>query len=351
MSSKMPIMACDKSTSVNITMTENQPDTNANTSETVDHPLAVFQATLLKEMHEAVIFLDVNCQIVFWNQSATNLTGRSSDKVLGQVLKPENMSMSTRNGQTVEEINCPFRHAIRSGKKTTETYCLVSRNGRKSVVELSVTPVKTRLGQQTTVHGAVVRFHDASELTQLREQLNQFATDSSLDPLTQTGKRATASKPLPALPDGNTLADFDPLNAIPFSVDGKRLLFAGDFISINPMHMVGEKLVGFIRETGSRLIECKHDFVSLMLKTTHPNDSDRESTFQVDIELHDAGRNLSGNPYTRIRLVIHPPRRKILGPVHEDLYPLIVRDLRRYLMINDNDTSSSRIFIGEMKTN
>ena len=351
MSSKMPIMACDKSTSVNITMTENQPDTNANTSETVDHPLAAFQATLLKEMHEAVIFLDVNCQIVFWNQSATNLTGRSSDKVLGQVLKPENMSLSTRNGQTVEEINCPFRDAIRSGKKTTETYCLVSRNGRKSVVELSVTPVKTRLGQQTTVHGAVVRFHDASELIQLREQLSQFTTKSSLNPLTQVANRVTPSKPLPALPDGNTLADFDPLNAIPFSVDGKRLLFAGDFISINPMHMVGEKLVGFIRESGSRLIECKHDFVSLLTKTTHPNDSDRESTFQVDIELHDAGRNLSGNPYTRIRLVIHPPRRKILGPVHEDLYPLIVRDLRRYLMINDNDTSSSRIFIGEMKTN
>jgi hypothetical protein len=271
--------------------------------------------------------------------------------VLGQVLKPGNMSLSTRNGQTVEEINCPFQHAIQSGKKTTETYCLVSRNGRKSVVELSVTPVMTRLGQQTIVHGAVVRFHDASELIQLREQLSQLTTESSLEPLVHVGKRATTSKPLPAPSDGKTLTDFDPLNAIPFSVDGKRLLFAGDFISINPMHMVGEKLVGFIRDTGARLIECKHDFVSLIIKTTHPNDSDRESTFQVDIELHDAGRNLSGNPYTRIRLVIHPPKRRILGPIHEDLYPWIVRDLRRYLMINDNDTSSSRIFIGEMKTN
>ncbi len=351
MSSTMPIQACDKSTLVNIPMTENQPDTNANTSGTVDQALSLFQATLLKEMHEAVIFLDVNCQVVFWNQSATNLTGRSSDKVLGQVLKPGNMSLSTRSGQPIEEIHCPFQHAIRSEKKTTETYCLVSRNGRRSVVELTVTPVMTRLGQQTTVHGAVVRFHDASELFQLREQLSPFSTESSVEPLAQVGERATPSRPLPAPSDGNTLTDFDPLNAIPFSDDGKRLLFAGDFISINPMHMVGEKLVGFIRDVGARLIECKHDFVSLLIKTTHPNDSDRESTFQVDIELHDAGRNLSSNPCTRIRLVIHPPKRRILGPNHEDLYPWIVRDLRRYLMITDNDTSRSRIFIGKMKTN
>ena len=117
MSSTMPIQACDKSTLVNIPMTENQPDTNANTSGTVDQALSLFQATLLKELHEAVIFLDVNCQVVFWNQSATNLTGRSSDKVLGQVLKPGNMSLSTRSGQPIEEIHCPFQHAIRSEKK------------------------------------------------------------------------------------------------------------------------------------------------------------------------------------------------------------------------------------------
>lgn len=350
MSSTLPNKACDKSSSVNVNMPGNQQEPGANRSESADHAWSLFQATLLKEMHESVIFLDANCQILFWNQSATDLTGLSSDMVLGQVLKPGKFSMTTLNGQAVEEVNCPFRHALGSGEKTEETFRLVGRNGRRLVVELRVIPVTTDVGQQTNIDGAVVTFHDVSELFQLREQQEHFASDFSLDPLIQVPDRVATSKPLPALPRGDSLDEFDPLKGVSFPGDGKRLLFAADFISINPMYMVGEKLVGFIRDSGSRLLECRHDFVSLMIATRDPNDPDRESTFQVDIELHDAGRNPSGNPYTRIRLLIHPPKRKILGQIHEDLYSWIVRDLRRYLMISDNDTST-KIFIGEKKTN
>ena len=491
MSSTTPDKPYDRIDAALNTASTEAGDPPANASEALGDALSFFQTTLLKESREGVIFLDPNCVVVDWNLSAEKLTGLSHGMMLGKVLKPATLTLSTPNGQLIANARCPFLHAIKAGKKVIETYSLLGRSGRKLIVELSITPVITRVGDLIQNQGAVVRVHDASEQVHLRERLSQLTKDSSIDPLTQVSNRATFEKTIDQYVSlhrqadsqcslilcdidffkqindtfghhvgdqalvafARLLKDFvrsrdlvaryggeefvilcancdmesarkraetirDSLqkwpqqmlngktitasfgisqllphdNATDFFIradealyrakkqgrnrvmisemkdsnppsrhhdgtdldspnfNGKHVLFAGDFVSTNPMHLVGQKIAGFMNETDAKLIECCQDFVSAFLKAEDPNDPRRRESFQVEIKLSDAGCDSSGNPKTRIRLLIHPPKKKMFKPLHNDLYRRIVLDFRRYLMISEEDRSN-QIFVGGNEIN
>ncbi|MCH2177685.1 MAG: diguanylate cyclase [Mariniblastus sp.] len=453
--------------------------------------LSFFQTTLLKESREGVIFLDPNCVVVDWNLSAEKLTGLSHSMMLGKVLKPTTLTLSTPNGQLIANARCPFLHAIKAGKKVIETYSLLGRSGRKLIVELSITPIITRVGDLIQNQGAVVRVHDASEQVHLRERLSQLTKDSSIDPLTQVANRATfektidqyvslhrqagsqcslilcdidffkqindtfghhigdqalvafarllkdfvrsrdlvaryggeefvilcancdmesarkraetirdslqnwpqqmlngqtitASFGISQLVQNDSATDFfiradealyrakkQGRNRVMISerktsrpapnqlgitdstspnFDGKHVLFAGEFVSNTPTYLVGQKITGFMNATGAKLLDCCQDFVSALVQAQDPSNSKRRQTFQVEIKLSDAGCDSSGNPRTRIRLLIQPPKKKMFKRLNSDLYMRIVLDFRRYLMISE-DGPNTHIFVGDKQIN
>ena len=311
--------------------------------EVADPRFAVFQATLLEEMRESVIFLDAEGRILSWNRAATRLIGSTKQLIPGNLFRPQALFVTAfppQEGTT----DCPCQRAIGTNRSTAQTYRWCNDQGDEILVGLIVDPVIIPHGEPTAVQGAVVRIHEIDPPVTQGDP-----PDRLHDPSLWYGPpQACGDQPTPL--SGGDLADqTDPtLHDATFSAGGKRLLFAADFISINPVHMVGEKLVGYIRESGAQLLECRSDSVSLLVSVVEPNSASRSTTFPVQIEMHEAGRNPLGNPRTRIRLVIHPPRRKMMGQHDENLHGQVVRELQQYLMIQDHDTSTN-IFVGKMK--
>ena len=70
-----------------------------------------FYSLLLDEMREGVIFIDSNCVITRWNQSAEVLTGLSSQMMFGKELKPSGLTLSKPDGTRINDNQCPFRKA------------------------------------------------------------------------------------------------------------------------------------------------------------------------------------------------------------------------------------------------
>ena len=132
--------------------------------------------------------------------------------------------------------------------------------------------------------------------------------------------------------------------------DGKHVLFAGELVSNTPTFLVGQKITGFMNATGAKLLDCCQDFVSALVQARDPSNSKRRQTFQVEIKLSDAGCDSSGNPRTRILLLIQPPKKKMFKRLNSDLYMRIVLDFRRYLMISE-DGPNTHIFVGDKQIN
>ncbi len=160
------------------------------------NPNMFFHNLLLNEMREGVIFVDSNCTITTWNQSAEVLTGLSTSMMFGKQLKPSALTLTTLSGQRVDDSQCPFQRAIQTETKSFDTYKLRGRSGREATVELAITPVITRSNNRRICRGAVILVHDASAQVELQRKLNSLYRISALDPLTQVANRAAFEKTL-----------------------------------------------------------------------------------------------------------------------------------------------------------
>jgi diguanylate cyclase (GGDEF)-like protein/PAS domain S-box-containing protein len=147
----------------------------------------LFQAKLLENMYDAVVFIDAGGQIVLWNRGAERLTGIAGSSIRQRAWQPAILKMADEKGRTIAEADCPVHCAIRSGVQSLRRLTVCGRTGRPVAVDSHTIPVMAADG---TTLGAILLFHDASSESSLEQRCENLYEKSTKDPLTQVANRA-----------------------------------------------------------------------------------------------------------------------------------------------------------------
>jgi len=157
------------------------------TSSTVLIPETLFKEKLLDNMHDAVVFVDRNLQIVLWNRGAERLTGIASSGVCQRSFVPSLIGMQDEGGEPMTESDCPVAYAIQTGVQSLKRLLIAGRNGRPMEVDFHAVPVVALDG---TTHGSAILLHDASPEASLEKRCQSLHERATKDPLTQVANRA-----------------------------------------------------------------------------------------------------------------------------------------------------------------
>jgi diguanylate cyclase (GGDEF)-like protein/PAS domain S-box-containing protein len=148
---------------------------------------SLFEAKLLENMCDAVIFIDVAGRIALWNRGAERLTGIAADSICGQFWHPALLSMSDEKGESIGDADCPVNTVLKSGVHLLRRLTIVARMGRHVAVDTHVIPVT---GDDGIITGGILMFHDASSETTLERRCMNLYDKATNDPMTQVANRA-----------------------------------------------------------------------------------------------------------------------------------------------------------------
>ena len=148
---------------------------------------SLFEAKLLENMYDAVVFFDSAGRIALWNRGAERLTGIAGSSIRGHLWQPEALRLADEKGTPIHDSDCPVFAALRSGVQSLRRLTMVGRTGRANTVDTHAIPVS---GEDGVMLGAILLFHDATSETSLEERCQTLYDKSTKDPLTQVANRA-----------------------------------------------------------------------------------------------------------------------------------------------------------------
>ncbi len=148
---------------------------------------SMFQAKLLENMYDAVVFIDSAAQVTLWNRGAERLTGIAGASVAQRRWEPELLKMADEKGQPFGAADCPVCCTIRSGVQSLRRLTIRGRTGRPVAVDVHAMPVIDESGDTL---GSILLFHDASSEISLEERCQSLHEKSTKDPMTQVANRA-----------------------------------------------------------------------------------------------------------------------------------------------------------------
>jgi diguanylate cyclase (GGDEF)-like protein/PAS domain S-box-containing protein len=130
------------------------------------------------------------------------------------------------------------------------------------------------------------------------------------------------------------------------SFKGQSLL-CEEFGTKTPLSVLVEKLRGYIIESEAEIRRVEPDFATIMTQIEDPNDFSRKCNFIVDIEFQEREvedeSSIFVGPRTKtfIRITIREGKKKWFANNATDLAPELIREIRRYLMIQDEASKLS----------
>ncbi len=156
-------------------------------AETEPNAMSLYQHKLIDNMYDAVVFLDLNLQVVLWNRGAERMTGIPSGSMRQRPFTPSLLKMRDERGDEVSDFDCPVAYAIHSKVQSMRRMIIAGRDGRDVAVDLHAVPVMSAEG---AMHGASLLFHDVSEESSLEQRCQKLHERAIKDPLTQLANRA-----------------------------------------------------------------------------------------------------------------------------------------------------------------
>jgi diguanylate cyclase (GGDEF)-like protein/PAS domain S-box-containing protein len=141
---------------------------------------------LLDSIGDAVCFVDTGRRILYWNSAAEQLTGYSSDDVIGRHCFDDRPDQLDRTGCQLCHRECPLAQAIEQDQSLSERLFLRHRSGRRISVEARVTPVRNDNG---AIIGCVEVFQDATSSVVVENAYRQVREAADRDPLTGLANR------------------------------------------------------------------------------------------------------------------------------------------------------------------
>ena len=148
---------------------------------------SLFHEKLLDSMHDGVIFVDTQLNILLWNRAAEQLTGLAATEVLHRRWSPEFIGMRNENNLSVDAQNSPVHLALNSRIQTLRRLTVNGRNKERLSVDVHAVPV---IGCDGVLHGATLLLHDASSQINLEKRVQTLHLKATRDPLTKVANRA-----------------------------------------------------------------------------------------------------------------------------------------------------------------
>ena len=148
---------------------------------------SLFEAKLLDNMYDAVVFINAKGRIVAWNHGSERLSGIAGASVREQHWHPDILKLADEKGQEIAESECPVLAALNSGVQSLRRLTVSGRSGRSVAVDSHVIPV---IGSDGNTQGAILILHDASSEISLEQRCQSLADKATRDPLTQVANRA-----------------------------------------------------------------------------------------------------------------------------------------------------------------
>ena len=125
---------------------------------------------------------------------------------------------------------------------------------------------------------------------------------------------------------------------------GGKVLLREEFKTITPIPLVVSKMRGYIVERDAELLQIEPDWVSFNINYADPDNAARRGYFIADIEFQvhtisearESARNRGKETY--IQITLREARRKWFSTNATDLAPGVLREIRDFLMIADEES-------------
>jgi diguanylate cyclase (GGDEF)-like protein/PAS domain S-box-containing protein len=196
-------------------------------------------SVFLENLQEAVNILDEDLRIIFWNAAAEQITGYSSEEVLG---KPclKNVLLDMRDeGIRPCHTQCPVKRVFEEGGIYSNESYLQHKEGYRFPVEMRIIPIKNQDGK---IIAALETFREFSPKVTIPQKKTDLERMGLLDPLTEQGNRRYVEMHL------NSRLEEMKRYGLAFGV---LFVYVDDMQHINDKHgsVVGDKVLKMIGQT------------------------------------------------------------------------------------------------------
>ena len=126
---------------------------------------------LLNSVYDGIYVVNLDGQIVFWNDAAANITGYSKSEVVGKKCGCGLLDHINENGDLVCAMGCPLKKAIVDGIGTEAKLYPRHKNGNRLPVVTHIGPLRQH---EDRIVGAIEVFRDVSIEEQYRTLQEDF---------------------------------------------------------------------------------------------------------------------------------------------------------------------------------
>lgn len=140
---------------------------------------------VLNNLYEGVYIVDVNRQITFWNRSAENISGFSSDEIVGRNCYNNILNHVDEAGNSLCLGGCPLHKTIMDGQEREAVVYLHHKNGHR--VPVAVRTVPLYVNGKTV--GAIEIFSNSASQIEVLNQIEELRNMALRDHLTNLPNR------------------------------------------------------------------------------------------------------------------------------------------------------------------
>ena len=161
---------------------------NSNAHTENSDPTHAFKETLFGQMLDAVIFVDRQSKILFWNPAAERITGLSAASVMHRRFCPTIVDLQDETStMEIPDSECPAQKSMALSQTSFARFSMRGRTENRQIVDVQISPV---IGHSGEALGATIVVHDSSNTCSLEERVETLYSRASQDPLTKVANRA-----------------------------------------------------------------------------------------------------------------------------------------------------------------
>lgn len=164
-------------------------------------PDLVFHQSLIDQLGDAVIFVDLAKRIVTWNRAAAQLTGIPAEAILQKQWSTQLIGLHDHIDTVIEAAECPVSHTLKTGVNGRARMQLHRRDGEPVSVDTQFNFVTNANG---VAHGVAVIIRDATSEIDMQERVQTLANRATRDALTNVANRAEFDSKLDAFVESAT---------------------------------------------------------------------------------------------------------------------------------------------------
>lgn len=145
-----------------------------------------FYERILKNLHGGLYFVDRNRIITYWNKAAEQISGYTSDEVVGKSCSDNLLIHIDSDGDSLCMGMCPLAASIEDGQPREAEVYMHHKDGHRIPVSVRVSPLTDKQGK---IIGGVELFVDISNQAANELRVKELEKLALLDNLTQLANR------------------------------------------------------------------------------------------------------------------------------------------------------------------